>query len=211
MRGELSVRKPQDQARNTRDHLGSKLLPRHVLKEISSPTGALLRVDPLIVHFTHDYIQERFKDPEEDRAILDSVREVLEKRCQKESDPEGLGSLKVVMHEDRLYVAGSQNRRLCMWRLLRIFQPALVSTIKVRIVDKSTVSNWDSKLTTPCRGEWVEVKRADRGPSYFVGSKLIEPRAPPAKDSNGKMTWAIEQQGVIWPEARELLTRNLET
>ena len=47
-------------------------------------------------------------------------------------EPQQLETIDVVWHEDQIYVAGTFNRRLCMYRLLAIFHPSRFGWIQVR-------------------------------------------------------------------------------
>merc|ERR1712150_253312 len=88
--------------------------------------------------------------------------------------------LDVVFHEGRLFLAGSGNRRLCLWRLLAIFQPHRWGMMKVRICDRGNPRlRWQSYFTTKCGGDWVEVRW-----KRYVGKS---------------------RDDVVWPEARALL------
>jgi len=99
-------------------------------------------------------------------SILSSVRELLE----AEKVPDELAVIDVVWHEGLLYVAGSSNRRLCMWRLLALFRPTRFSQIQVRVKDRDdrTLHFWD-KYTTHCAGSKIRVD-----PSHIVGSRIEE-------------------------------------
>ena len=47
-------------------------------------------------------------------------------------EPQQLETIDVVWHEDQIYVAGTFNRRLCMYRLLAIFHPSGFGLMRVR-------------------------------------------------------------------------------
>ena len=47
-------------------------------------------------------------------------------------EPQQLETIDVVWHEDQIYVAGTFNRRLCMYRLLAIFHPSRFGLMRVR-------------------------------------------------------------------------------
>lgn len=160
-----------------------------------------LKVSPLELRFTHDTVKDFFKPFKDggvqrpEKAILDSIRELLGKRI-----PRKLECLDVCWHEGLLYVAGTGNRRLTMWRLLAIFRAGAYARIKVRVVTKDDPwIKFAEKHTTLCEGRWVGVR--NRGAALFLVGRQRE------KDEG----WSLEHPeslydpGVQWKEARDLL------
>ena len=47
-------------------------------------------------------------------------------------EPQQLETIDVVWHEDQIYVPGTFNRRLCMYRLLAIFHPSRFGLMRIR-------------------------------------------------------------------------------
>lgn len=144
---------------------GMRIVLRSADQEDTGP-GTVCWCSPLDVLFTHDTIGEFFKPFVKNRrrvklSILDSAQELL----RSQEVPKQLEVLDVVWHKDKLYVAGSCNRRLCMYRLLAIFAGDRFGLIKVRVLDKHTPAlKFFSKCTTRCGGHVVEIR-----PGRFVG------------------------------------------
>ena len=109
------------------------------IEEEDFPIGHVDFVVPTSIHFTHSSIKSEFNPFSKllqdgtrvhvkNLHILDSAAEL-----QKGDIPPELDILEVVWHDDRLYVAGTNNRRLCMWRLLHIFYPERFGMVKVKV------------------------------------------------------------------------------
>eukprot|EP00933_Yihiella_yeosuensis_P057760 TRINITY_DN5779_c1_g2_i1.p1 TRINITY_DN5779_c1_g2~~TRINITY_DN5779_c1_g2_i1.p1 ORF type:complete len:1133 (-),score=194.20 TRINITY_DN5779_c1_g2_i1:412-3657(-) len=157
-------------------------------------------VSPLDIHFTHAQISENFKDGHScfgwrRPGILDTIRQLL-----TGAEPPELDCLDVVWYKSKIYVAGSGNRRLCMWRLLSIFYPERWAAVRVqfRNAHADPKIHFQKALDTDCEGEFVEIRlspwQAVTKAKRFVG-KL--------KSGTGAGT----DPGVVWPEAWSLLQR----
>ncbi|CAE8627439.1 unnamed protein product [Polarella glacialis] len=152
-------------------------------------------VSPLQIHFTQQSVSPVFRPFWKDGAlradlsILHSARELL--LGMDTEVPRPLEILDVVWHPvpktqdsddqvgELLFVAGSFNRRLCMHRLLAIFAPARFGLVKVQVKDREALGQayWDSKFTTRCYGNYVEVRA---GPGRYVGCQASEVQWPEA-------------------------------
>lgn len=139
-------------------------------------------VSPLDIRFTHDRISEHFRPFTKDNvemvrlSILDSAVELLHSDYVR-----GLDMIDVVWHEGNLFVAGTFNRRLCMYRLLAIFAPDRFGLIKVRIVEKhGRKVHFYDKLSTRCNGKWVQI-----GHVRSVGVARIDVHWPEAHQALG--------------------------
>ncbi|CAL1140540.1 unnamed protein product [Cladocopium goreaui] len=120
--------------------------------------GKQFFVSPLDVRFTHDSISECFspyvKDGEqltnkERLKVLSSAKELLD----GDEEPKALEMLDVVWYQKELYVAGTFNRRLCMYRLLALFATERFGLIKVQVKSQDELRQKFSKsLTTKCKG-----------------------------------------------------------
>ncbi|CAE8623007.1 unnamed protein product, partial [Polarella glacialis] len=115
------------------------------------------------VHFTHNYISDHFqpitlKDGTKihNKKILDNVEDF----AAATGIPTELEQIDVVWKKDRWFVAGTFNRRLCMYRLLTLFVPEKFPKIQLRRVPHESVK-WEyfgrHKYSTECRGVWVQV------------------------------------------------------
>lgn len=146
--------------------------------------GTFWFVSPLDIGFMHDSISECFNpyrkaeeggrqvDDKEELKILTSARELLEKG----EEPRALEVLDVTWYRDRLYVAGTFNRRLCMYRLLAIFAAERFGLIKVHMVSADEMRlKLKERFTTTCEGRWVEIRPGGR-----VGQTRDEVRWPEA-------------------------------
>ena len=139
---------------------------------------------PSEVHFTHDTIIDYFRDFKkdgklmQDLTILDSC-EVL--AAAPTAIPKDLERIDVVWIDDRWYVAGTFNRRLCMFRLLMIYLPQDFPKFQVRRVpyDKVTWTLRDGrpKMSTTCKGAGVSVRPR---PETWVGKTRSEVHWPDA-------------------------------
>eukprot|EP00928_Gymnodinium_smaydae_P036222 TRINITY_DN25341_c0_g1_i1.p1 TRINITY_DN25341_c0_g1~~TRINITY_DN25341_c0_g1_i1.p1 ORF type:complete len:954 (-),score=142.69 TRINITY_DN25341_c0_g1_i1:126-2987(-) len=122
-------------------------------------------MSPLDIHFAHDTISETFQAPF--RGILDTLKELV----KGDLTTQEVECIRIVWSEDvdfrkgqgdaRWYVAGTYNRRLCMYRLLSIFLPKQWSRVQVYRVPADTVKwtyNNRHKFSTNCRGEHVQVR-----------------------------------------------------
>ncbi|CAE7246173.1 true [Symbiodinium sp. CCMP2592] len=175
--------------------------PPDLLVEVAQPPTATSRpfprmcdcpadsyhwLSPLRVHFTHASISEHFKKEESSFGwrkprILDTVQQLLQG-----VEPEELDCLEVVWHQGRVYVAGSGNRRLCVWRLLCLFYPQQWAAVKVKFKNRGDPRiHFKAAFDTTCSGDFVQVRRG-----RFVG-KTLEPCG--------------DDPGVVWTEAWDLL------
>lgn len=106
-----------------------------------------------------------------------------------------------------LFLAGTGNRRLTMWRLLAIFLPENFRRIKVRLVDgRNPRVRFDQACTTWCEGRWIQVRGVPRGlgggyhkkEDIFVGVS-----------KEGDADWVAgsseKDPGVRWEEAVDLI------
>jgi len=114
----------------------------------------------------------------------------------------------VVWHEGKIYVAGTFNRRLCLWRLLTLFFPRHFKKLKVRFIPERekqrvfTHGSGETKFNTECQGQWVEVRSADKRQRFYVGKSL---QTDPEWDSNEERYSCTLEPGVQWPQAWKLL------
>lgn len=153
-------------------------------KEDMTP-GTEWFISPLEIRFTHDVINSEFRPFYKDgqyhkhQSILDSVWEML----RSQNEPPQLRKIDVVWHNDQIYVAGTFNRRLCMYRLLAIFHPSRFGLITVRVQEITPQMKFQRKLSTKCEGRFVEVRQA------------------------GVKQWIVGQtrEDLRWPEALQLL------
>eukprot|EP00440_Ansanella_granifera_P003252 gb/GFBE01003543.1/.p1 GENE.gb/GFBE01003543.1/~~gb/GFBE01003543.1/.p1 ORF type:complete len:280 (+),score=24.00 gb/GFBE01003543.1/:1-840(+) len=151
------------------------------------PVGSKHWISPLKVHFTHQRISFSFKKGEaafgwRRPSILDTMRHLM-----LGEEPPELDCLDVVWHQGRIFVAGSGNRRLCMWRLLAIFQPERWGMMRVRFVNMTDRHvRFEQAYDTECQGNYVEVRWG-----FKVG-----------KSKDGDVLG--EDPGVVWPQARQL-------
>ena len=163
-----------------------KALQAFHLRLCDCPEESCHWVSPLHVHFTHGSISERFKQEESSfgwkrPSILDTIRQLL-RGCE----PSELECLDVAWHKGRIHVAGSGNRRLCMWRLLCLFHPHQWARIKVKFRSRSDRRlHFSAALDTECNGDFVEVRHG-----RYVGKSLHPSGSDP---------------GVVWAEAWALL------
>ncbi|CAE7903290.1 unnamed protein product [Symbiodinium necroappetens] len=163
-----------------------KALQAFHLRLCDCPEESCHWVSPLHVHFTHGSISERFKQEESSfgwkrPSILDTIRQLL-RGCE----PSELECLDVSWHKGRIHVAGSGNRRLCMWRLLCLFHPHQWARIKVKFRSRSDRRlHFSAALDTECNGDFVEVRHG-----RYVGKSLHPSGSDP---------------GVVWAEAWALL------
>eukprot|EP00931_Biecheleriopsis_adriatica_P033223 TRINITY_DN19287_c1_g1_i1.p1 TRINITY_DN19287_c1_g1~~TRINITY_DN19287_c1_g1_i1.p1 ORF type:complete len:1309 (-),score=122.21 TRINITY_DN19287_c1_g1_i1:145-4071(-) len=182
---------------------GLAQLPHHLLVQVSvpqqaaplprlfeCPVGAVHWVSPLNVHFMHAGISPVFKEGDiafgwRKPSILDTMQQLL-----SGAEPPELDCLDVVWMHGKIFVAGSGNRRLCMWRLLAIYFPERWAMMKVRFVSLHRV-RVERMFDTKCKGEYVEVRFGN-----LVGK---------SKTGNGRGT----DPGVRWPEAERLLEGEL--
>ncbi|CAD7963039.1 unnamed protein product [Amoebophrya sp. A120] len=150
--------------------------------------GRTFWVSPLDLRFTHDSVKSEFRDyydPDvkkhrSQQSILGSIREVLRMQSAGlvplrlecldvcwESASVPRGSTTRTPGEEQgqndhtrlLFLAGTGNRRLTMWRLLALFRPHQFSLIKVRIVDRADPRiKFDEKCTTKDEGRSIYVR-----------------------------------------------------
>ncbi|CAE8624260.1 unnamed protein product [Polarella glacialis] len=154
-------------------------------------TGTTWFVSPLDIRFTHNSICDHFlpfeKDGEVRRlSILDSIQELL----RPFEEPKELQIIDVVWHEGNLHVAGTFNRRLCMYRLLALFASERFGLIKVRVLNKDLPRlRFDEKLTTRCEGLTVEVRYGRQRQEQQQQQRFV----------------GCSREEVLWNEAREML------
>jgi len=98
-----------------------------------------------------------------------------------------------------LYVAGTGNRRLTMWRLLAI--AGVVRKIRVRFVDwTGDRVNFSKKCTTECGGEWAYLRNIDVARCPYVWTRV-----------KGVDSAARIDAGTDWPAARDILKKQAAT
>jgi hypothetical protein len=137
-------------------------------------------------------------DPTLQPSILDTALE-----CIKVKVPPKIEVLDVVWYDDRIHVAGTFNRRLCVWRLLCLFRPDDFRYMKVRFIPESKRerafrhSGGGSKYSTGCQGDWIEIRRRK-----FVGKQL---QRDPRWDTDPHGDYCRFEPGVQWPEAHRCL------
>lgn len=176
------------------------------------PLGTTTFLSPISVRFTHDTVKKKFRDFKlggqwrEDPSILDSIRECMQSE-KSHNLPRTLDCLDVCWgpaSDDRpgdLYLAGTGNRRLTMWRLLALYRPHVWGCIKVRLVDRAHPRvQFDKKCTTECKGRWIEVRDGGAEDKIVVGESI-----------DGDADWEEDRfgrdPGVRWPEAVAILQR----
>jgi len=153
-------------------------------------------LSPLDIHFTHNNIDEYFSNDQGGKGphLLETLR-----ACLKDEIPDKVDMIDVIWHAGKVYVAGTYNRRLCVWRLLTLLLPERFKLLKVRFVperDKQKVFHFKSgetKLTTECEGDWIEIRW-----QRFVGKQL---QPDPRWYSDGSGYRCRFDPGVQWPEA----------
>jgi len=156
-------------------------------------------ISPFDVHFTQDSIGVNFSAQDDDPTKKPSLMETA-MECIKEGIPDKIEILDVVWHEGKVYVAGSFNRRLCVYRLLNIFFPQDFRAMKVRFKPEREkdklfrFTNGDNRFTTYCQGHWIQVR--SKVPSYVGKQKDPDPRWHSDQDG-----WHRYDPGVQWPEA----------
>lgn len=154
--------------------------------------GKQFFVSPLDVRFTHDSISECFapyvKDGEqltnkERLKVLSSAKELLD----GDEEPKALEMLDVVWYQKELYVAGTFNRRLCMYRLLALFATERFGLIKVQVKSQDELRQKFSKsLTTKCKGQTVKIRTQNNNSEEFqVGQSREELHWPEAVEALG--------------------------
>eukprot|EP00931_Biecheleriopsis_adriatica_P049210 TRINITY_DN28461_c0_g1_i1.p1 TRINITY_DN28461_c0_g1~~TRINITY_DN28461_c0_g1_i1.p1 ORF type:complete len:1240 (-),score=163.91 TRINITY_DN28461_c0_g1_i1:52-3771(-) len=167
-------------AEELREEVRLLALPKRAL------TGSLHWVSPLNVHFSQDSVADIFKQERrawQRQTLLDTLRYLVDQTIE----PPQLEVLDVVWHNDKIFVAGSGNRRLCIWRLLGILMPEKWGMIRVRLKDiNDSAISWSDRYTTKCNGDWVEIRNG-----RYVG-KQLEPDA------------VVGEPGIQWPEALDI-------
>eukprot|EP00435_Cladocopium_sp_Y103_P049238 s2040_g14.t1 len=149
-------------------------------------------VSPLDVRFTHDSISECFapyvKDGEqltdkERLKVLSSAKELLD----GDEEPKALEMLDVVWYQNNLYVAGTFNRRLCMYRLLALFATERFGLIKVQVKSQDDLrGKFNKSLTTKCKGQVVKIRTQNNNSEEFqVGESREELHWPEAVEALG--------------------------
>ncbi|CAE8590964.1 unnamed protein product [Polarella glacialis] len=127
-------------------------------------------------------------------SILDSIQELL----KPFEEPKELQLIDVVWHEGDLYVAGTFNRRLCMYRLLAIFVSERFGLIKVRVLSRDLpILRFHEKLTTRCEGLTVEVRHGRTTKTAITTTRT-------AKQPQQRFVGRSREE-VLWNEAREML------
>ena len=171
----------------------------------NAPAGSFHFVSPLDIRFTHDSISPVFRDfpdptsgqQRQGLSILVSLREQISSACAVA--PRTLDILDVCWHEDLLYLAGTGNRRLAMWRLLTIFCEKNCSCVKVRVVERDAPAvKFFQKLTTKCRGATVRVRREDSS-KRAVGVGVAN-----SCSSEGDIVVGQTAEETSWQEAMEM-------
>lgn len=140
--------------------------------------GETLWLSPLMIHFTHDTINPVFGDG---KPILQTVENIIRGIL----DVDDIPRVKVVWlpSEERFYVAGTYNRRLCAYRLLAIYVPGKFRRIKVQVasLDDPTV-HFREKKTTACQGRFVHVRVGKRRSWPTVGISVDDTTWQHAQD-----------------------------
>lgn len=186
-----------------------------------APVGSLHWVSPLDLRFTHDSVKYAFRDfmdrdtksLQKDKSILDSLEELLTSHCGTVRElPRTLECLDVCWYDDssggtsqpQLYLAGTGNRRLTMWRLLAIFRDRSFGLIKVRMVDRLHPRvKFQEKCTTRCAGRWIAIRPnvGGKGRCFFVGRQREADAGWAPEAAEGK------DPGVQWPAAVKLFEK----
>lgn len=207
----------------------------HQLRQISelpdrrrAVIGSTHWVSPLQLRFTHDSVSGMFRDFDklgvrvQNQTILNSLQEVLE-TCSGGKLPKSLDCLDVcwdprdgaavdkesagrISASGKLFLAGTGNRRLTMWRLLAIFFPEKFRRIKVRLVNGAHPRvKFVQKCTTLCEGRWIQVRKP-------LGSLGLHPQIFVGLSAHGAADWDAEAEdcntkdpGVQWDEAVGLI------
>merc|ERR1712216_1088185 len=94
---------------------------------------------------------------------LDTVAEIL----RGETMPEDVPRIDVCKHKGHWHCC-SGNRRLAAFRLVHMFRPAALQTIRVRPIAKSEkfMRGFTTHLNVQCNGKWVKVRPSGK----IVGS-----------------------------------------
>ena len=173
--------------RNGTEHRRNEIIRPPLPSPKEMPPGSVRFVSPLDVRFTHDSISEcfgfYFKDgvqitEREELKVLSSAKELL----RGDEEPKALEMLDVVWYKNHLYVAGTFNRRLCMYRLLALFATERFGLIKVHVKSQDELrEKWKRSYTTKCEGRLVTIRSREE---YRVGQCRDE---------------------LYWPEAVEVL------
>eukprot|EP00927_Polykrikos_kofoidii_P058449 TRINITY_DN5297_c0_g1_i1.p1 TRINITY_DN5297_c0_g1~~TRINITY_DN5297_c0_g1_i1.p1 ORF type:complete len:1029 (-),score=202.14 TRINITY_DN5297_c0_g1_i1:321-3407(-) len=183
-----------------------RTFPRPPLpKQAETRPGRSFWISPLDIHFTHNNINPKFTQDSnftQDLSLLDTLRECL----GKSGVPKPVERIDVIWHEDKVYVAGTFNRRLCVHRLLAIFFNRKVRVEFVLQSRKEKVfmrGDGQTKLSTECGGNWIEVRYSkESGGPHYVGKQL---EADPRWWGYSSSAYACEfDPGVQWPEARKI-------
>lgn len=167
-------------------------------------------VSPLDVHFTQDSVSEIFSSQDDDPTKQPSLLETAAE-CIKDGIPEKIEILDVIWYEGKVYVAGSFNRRLCVYRLLSIF--AGLRTMKVRFQPERNreklfkFASGKNRFTTECEGNWVLVRPIRSSASQYVGKK----KQADAQWHTDSDYWYRYDPGVIWPDALKTFDKLLKS
>jgi len=162
-------------------------------------------ISPLDIHFTHDNINPEFSPfldavtgKRRHPTLLQTIQDCLGKKV-----PDQVDMLDVVWHQNKIFLAGTFNRRLCVWRLLCIFFPERFARVKVKFKPERekeklfTHRTGETKFSTKCKGDWIEIRW-----NHFVGKQRdTHPRWHEESGYDCKF-----DPGVQWPEAEKLLT-----
>ncbi|CAD7943001.1 unnamed protein product [Amoebophrya sp. A25] len=203
-------------------------------------------VSPLEIRFAHDSVHPEFKDCDDYRTgvhlrnqgILDSLQEVLESDRRGELprtldclevcwDPRGVdggggcsaafgSSSSIVQGRDMMFVAGTGNRRLAMWRLLAIYRPERWRRIKVKFIDARRAwqrsESFRKKWSTPCNGRWVEIRHVLSSNSaklcYLPAVVGMSKRGDEDFDFENEKDVMEKDPGVRWPDAVRLMLKD---
>ncbi|CAK9053277.1 unnamed protein product [Durusdinium trenchii] len=180
-------------------HVASSDILRPPLPQREKMTsGTVWFVSPLDIRFTHDSISECFapytKDgveikEREQLKILSSAQELLDTA----QEPKALELLEVMWYKNQLYVAGTFNRRLCMYRLLALFATERFGLIKVRVKHHEDLkSKLAQCFTTECEGRYVSIRSNETIDPLQVGQTPHELHWPEAVRLLGGDTWRPE-------------------
>ncbi|CAD7970478.1 unnamed protein product [Amoebophrya sp. A120] len=140
-------------------------------------------------------------------SILDSATELIQRKTASTSQvPPELELLEVCWHEDQLYLAGTGNRRLTMWRMLVVLRPGEWQKIKVKVVDKADPAvKFEQKLTTKCAGLWIDVRGCGVVGRRLEEGAAEEPNAVGTRSLPGEAAVMYTDPGIQWQQAIDVI------
>ncbi|CAD7937706.1 unnamed protein product [Amoebophrya sp. A25] len=178
----------------------------------------------LALRFTHDSVSDSFRPfsahgpatgsiiEEKNRRVLDSMREIVEREFAKRRQlPRDLDVLDVCFHEGDVYLAGTGNRRLTMWRMLALAAPENFGVIKVRLVNRDDPKiRFFEKLTAVYSGRWVEAINVSASSQHVFVGRCRDAgtgwhKGVKSRQEDGVN--ATHKPAVQWPEAQTIMRK----